>query len=470
MHYPSTPVAILRPHRGFHFDEVVQAVFVRRFAGDHYPGIRNAKVVPGPPEASEEDSLLKRRTMLLGQGRRIFDDKDQNGKRLPNTCCAMRMADDIGLRKSHPELDKLYRAVTRVDSSDTATSLDMSNLIKAGVRSLPDHAHPQIFDWGERGVNQIIDYLSLEAALKAEGGSLSCDDYVLPSKVFEEMVAAEAVNPLAVPRMRKLIASSEKQVGNCIEMAGISRAMKVTGVSDKDAYDWMQCGLAYMSEMQIQYLEAKDEIARRGLASPIDPRFEGDDIELLYIESGNVQVANASRAEEFQYAVCIAKRPDRNLAIVPNKHSRIDMGAVIALVRMLETPKARRKGADFARYSGSGDIAEVPHVHVMESGTILNGSIGIETPVKITLARDQLIDIVKRGFTPEAVYWFNELRGGDGELSESEIAYIDRIHGRYAAIEAEYLRNRQYAAPVVRENVDMNETSLQELGQALDRA
>lgn len=467
MQYEPYPIHTLMPHPGPHLDEAVESVLAKRFGGHLFIGIRDAAVKPGTAEGSELDNLRKG-ILLLGQGRGLFDDKDAGGKRIEGTCCALRMADYLE-KGGCPELIKLYRAVNRVDGSATASGTDLSTLMKNAIDSFPDHLHPAIFVWAEQGVRAIVDYLFLAAASQKAGRTVPCIGFVRPTTVLERMIRDGSIgDPDIIARMRRSLASSEKQIENCIEVSYIMRAMKAVGMPNEAAIEWLYTGLLKMAQQQEQYQSAIREIREHGKAYPISPRWEGDEISLVLIRSSNPQAAKASRAKEFQHAVCIVRRPGGTVAVMPNGFNRLDMRAIWSLIRINEAPAESRKSAAFARYSVEGNIPEAPNWHMMANGAALNGSNHIMA-VPTTLSDDALVEIVRVGFTDEAVRLFSQKRGGEGDLSQEEAGYLDSTKKQYGLMAEQAKKDAQFAAPVTGPVASSNETR-RGLNRALDRA
>ena len=447
--YPPYQIGELRPHEGFHFDEGVEGVLARIWGKDGFIGIENAVVNPAPADASEEESL-KKGVLLLGQGCELFDDKLPDGKRIPDSCCALRMADYLGIRE-FKWLDKLFNAVKRVDESATASSSDLSKMAKDAVDSMPDEDHPKVFEWLEKGIRAIIEHLYLCHQKETDGIEIDYAGWVRPSAVLETMVDRHVTkNDRIIERMRRLVAGSEAQLHNCIELAAVCQAMKACRVPGDEVVAWVRTGLGYIIQQQEKFKEACSEIRDKGYVFTIRPRFDGDRMTLLYIESDNPQIARASRARGFGHSVCIVKRKISGMAIIPNGLDELDMKVIRANVRMEETPPELRPLADFERYSAAGNLDEVPHWHAMESGALLNGTKHIKAKVITNLSPEQAIWIVQVGFVPRGLERFATLRGSTGAFSASEAAYSAKMGEINREIEARRKAPRAKPEPEAR--------------------
>lgn len=468
-HYPPAHIKRKCPHEGPHFDEALESVLPDRWGGKHLTGTFSAKIVPKKMHCSEEE-CLKKGDLLLGQGQKLFDDKGPDGKRLPDTCCAFRMAEYLGISRMEA-LHKLFKAAKRVDGSKTATDFDVSKLMKDAIASLPKEKQHEAFRWLEIGINAVIDYLLLCHKEKAAGRKVVCNDYVKPRVVLDAMFKANRIDPRIINRMRNLADATVNRVDSCVELAAVSQAMKATGRSDLDAAEWIEYGLRHSAIQQVCYLDALKEVREKGLVVDIDPRFEGDELKMVYIESDNPQIAKASRAPGLEYAVCIVKRSKGNIAILQNSFYHLDMGAVDALVRITEIPEAERKNAAFEEYSRPGTVSQAPHLYVMDDGNIYNGTDNIEAVRIADLSKDDAINIVKCGFTENAVRWFNCVRESDGTLSASETAYLEKVRSKYvqAKFDIKKARDRRTGVVTTEETPTLSGDSRRELEEALDR-
>lgn len=412
------------PHLGPHFDEALAETLAIRYGGLNISFVDNVPVVPEQLECTEAEALA-RGDLPLGQLKGIFDDKYPDGKRMPRTSCAFRMAGYLGISK-RPELQKLFRAVNRVDGTATASRSDLSSMMKDAINSFPQSAHPVIFRWATRACHAIIKYLTIVDEIETRTQKLVCNDFVRPTAVLEAMISDGVTNnPGIIDRMRHLVTSSEKQLENCIEISFVMRAMKVTGISDDDAMEWLYMGLSKCIQQQEDRLRAIEEIKRNGKPFQIKSRWNGDKLTGLLIRSDNLQIANASRDRQFQYAVCIVRRSGRNVAIMPNGFDRLDMRAAWALIRLEETPIDLRKAALFESYMVTGNHPAAPHWHMMENGAALNGSNHI-TAVPTTLSDETLVGIVRNGFITRAQEIFNEIVREAGGNPVSTMVWPDR--------------------------------------------
>ena len=435
----------INPHEGPHFDEAVAARLARRYGAEMFIGVETAKAVPKALEGTEEENLSNGH-MPLGQLRGSLDDKDHvTGERnRDGFCCAMKMAQKIGIDKM-PELSKLFRAVNRVDGSATASKTDISSLMKMANKCSTKDWHPEIFAWAEEAVDTIIDYLILEYRAKAEGKSIDCTDYVKPSTVISEMIGnGDITDKTVIALMRDMAKASEAQIGNCIESAFISRAMKATGKSDAVALNWLSTGFSKFAQQQGDFQKALVEIKKNGVDHEIDPRWPGDSMKAVFIKSDNMQIAEASRSPQFKYAVCVVRRSTGNVAIIPNQFNRLNTTGLLALIRMEETPKELRKDADYNVYSELGTIPTVPHWHGMSGGLILNGSNFIKAE-PTTLDDAVIMTAVKIGFV-HAESRFKVLKGVSEPVHEAN-------HNRRPLRKLSFIRRpRQHvtkAAPII---------------------
>ena len=420
------------PHPLPHLDEIVSAEFARKFGGRILIGVESAPIIPQTLTGSEDEALAKG-DLPLGQLYGIFDDKVKGtGQRKPKTCCAMEMAKVLGI-ETDERLEKLFKAVIRVDGSATASPSDLSSLLKAAFEGFPEVLHPKIAEWGAKGVRAIIETL-----IQSNGVPATDTIYVHPAYVLEEMVKREMVTHGAIiDRMRRMVHGSVRQIDNCLELSFISRAMAAMGVGHEEVIEWITTALDQCIKLQVQFLDAVKEVqvARR---YPIDPRFDRDHLAMVLIRSGNSQVAKASRAEPNRIAVCAVRRDSGNIAIIPNAVNRLDMRLVWALIRLHETAPERRHLADLGQYIVTGNHPEAPHWHMMENGATLNGSRAIKSKPS-TLGDDLITKIIRIGFTADGIYEFNRLRGGNGELSASEADFLSVFKPRF---------ERTYAAQI----------------------
>jgi hypothetical protein len=382
----------INPHPGPHLDEVVASVLARRFGGNKIVIADDVKVVPEMLEGTEVEHLWNGR-LPLGQLRGVFDDKDLlHGDRIPGECCATRMATFVGVR-NEPCLERLFRAVNRVDGDRKATPTDLSSFIKQVIDNIPSDSHPGIFIWAEQGVQAIITYLYLP-------NPPQCKNYVRPLDVFNFLVGSQVTDQRVIERMRRLLASADTQVESCIELSYISRAMKVIGCSDEVVIHWLTMGLVNYAEQAVQYWEALKEV--EPLKPYWIPRQLEDDVPCIFIRSGNLQVAKASRSEKFQYALCIVRRPSRHASIIVNAHDNLDMRGIWALLRLEETPIEKRAKAIWEEYCLPGNHSNASHWHMMKDGAALNGSNHIKVKKVTELSDEALIRITKIGLTDMA--------------------------------------------------------------------
>jgi len=382
----------INPHPGPHLDEVVAAVLARRYGGDKIVIAPDAKVVPCMLEGSETENLMEGR-LPLGQLRGLFDDKDQNGERVLGVCCTTRMATFLGLRHRQ-QLQNLFNAVNRVDSTNTASRTDLSSFIKQMMDAVPSESHPGVFAWAEQGVNAIIDCLNLSVRP-------ACTDYVKPLTVFNSMIQSGLIVDQQVKgRMIRLLINSEKQVENCLELSYVARAMKAAGVPDHVVVNWLEMGLGNYVAQMIQYSAAIEEVkVTKPYLIPRQPRAE---VKGILIRSDNTQVAKASRGPDFQYALCIVRRSSGHVSIMVNEHDNLDMRGIWALIRLEETPVEKRAEATWEDYCLPGNHPNAPHWHMMKQGTALNGSNHIKVKKVTELSDEALIRITKIGLTDMA--------------------------------------------------------------------
>lgn len=443
----------LVPHPGGHIDEAFAGVLARVYGReDKIVVARTARFEPRTLTGNEEVWIAKGE-LPLGQCRGMFDDKDLvTGEHVENTCTALNMAKYLEVQ-NRPELSKLLQAVCRDDNSGKNSPSSISTLMKGAIGSTPIFAHDKIFAWAEEGIMAQIGYMIETEKARAENRKIVCTDYVRPTAVLDSMVANEAIVDKHIEaRMRKMLLSSEAKVEDCMELSFIARAMKVIGKSDKDTAAWQETALAKYAEQQLKYRDALHDIGILGRHFPIMPRFEGENMFVLVMDSDNDQIANASRDPRYKYAVSIVRKKTGNVAVIPNYHDELDMRAVWALIRMEETPFEKRKDADFADYCRAGNHPAAPHWHMMKGGLALNGSNFIEAqPTK--LSNKSLVNIVSIGFVKEARERFEALKAQSAKC-------VNPVKATRTNTEA--------AAPIIQSKVGLDKRSLIDLGKVFD--
>jgi hypothetical protein len=391
-------INVRAPHAGPHLDEAGLDSLALRFGEHRFIGIKKSKLIPMQLHGSEADALAKG-FLPEGQLRGMFDDKDANGDRLPNTCCALRMADYLGIR-SMPELQPLFTELLRVDSTDTAKSgTCLSNLMKDGVNNMPLSKHGEIFLWIQQGLLAIIDYL-----LKP----VDCQDYIRPTAVFEKMVTdGDIHDPQTISKMRDQLGKSEKNIEtSCIELSFAARAMKATGTPDEDVKEWLFTGLSQMSQRQSAYYSALEEVASVG--KPFEIQVGPEHVRGVIATTDNTMAAKASRHKHLRYAICITRRTDGSMGIFPNRCNKLDMAPIRALIRLFEASVEDRAIADYDQYAAANDLPTAPNWHIMDGGVMLNGSSFIK--MKPTKLKDQtLIVILQQGLSGNGRDWFLQL-------------------------------------------------------------
>ncbi len=381
-------ISVVCPHPGFHLDEVCEKVLGDLYGGNKISIAPDAKLIPCQLQGTEDEWLVKG-YLPLGQLGGNFDDKDpQTGQRKAGTCGAFEMARYLGV-DTLPELQKLLKAVNRVDGSATANCSDLSSLVKNAVESFPEQMHPAIFRWAEVGVKAIIGYL--------KSPNDKCDDFLSPVIFLEKMIAdGDIAEERVQGRLRRMVRSSHTQIGNCLELSFIMRAMKVTGMSEDDSSEWLFFALAKCASQQLDYYAAIEEIKHNGRVFELNVFRDGHKLKGVLIHSDNLQITKASRSQEFKYSVCIVRRSSGNVAITLNNYDNLDPRLLWALVRAQELPIELRRDVDFGEASKPGNHV-VPNWYVMENGTILNGSNFIKAqPTRIS--DNTLINLVRDAF------------------------------------------------------------------------
>lgn len=415
-------------HPGPHLDEVVAVTLLRSLGREIFPGIETAEVIL--ESATPADSDLENGRILVGQGGGVFDDKDPlTGERLPDTCCAQRTAEWLGV-ENYPWLVKLLKAVKLVDGNPIATPTDLSSIMKECILSFHEDGHRAIFDWVEKAVCAIIKYSYLAYQASNDGQKIECTDYVRPTAVFDQMVKDCVTNHGGVINRIKLkLQSSEKQTGSCLEIATISRCMKIVGISDDEVVEWLATGLYKMAQQQELHFKLVENLPHMGTTFPITLG-NGQVVTGYFCATNLPHIDKVCRMDMYNYAICVVRRSNGNVAVMPNAKYRMDMRGVWALIRLVETPTPLMGDVEIGDYTKSGKHPNVPNWYMMDSGAALNGTCNIRAiPTKIS--KDDIILIIQDGLAGESkvVDRFYELKnrycGLIAETSQAETCEAD---------------------------------------------
>ena len=427
LQYPAYEVKIKGPHDGFHWDEVLEDAVAEVYGNRLFLGIATAEVRPGAYEGTELEQL-QQGTLVYGQCQGYFDDKGPDGKRLENTCAALRMAEYLGV-ENNMELVKPLVATLDGDQGGSNRPLAAGALVRNAVNSTPTSEHPKVFIWARKAADAIIGYQVKLIEARKGGGRFECLDFVQPADVFQALIKkrADAKDPIPQPivlRMRGQISGSNNQIEHCLELAHIARAMAATGVSKEAAAVWINSALEYTVQVNCEYRRATAFIhGNGGKDFPLPKGWQG----LLVSPNDNAEVGKASRssserAGEHGFAVCVTRSRSGNVAVLLNVDAKIDPKGIRALIRLQELlalkptmPEDKWKeavgSATFEGYSVPGNHASAPHWHMTEEGNCLNGSLGRLAPAS-KLKDDIIVLAVRLGIEPDkAQACFDRIKG-----------------------------------------------------------
>ena len=160
-------------------------------------------------------------------------------------------------------------------------------------------------------------------------------------------------------------------------------------------WTWTQQALsAYVDQQHAFFHEARIAIKNDGVLSTVT--LDGAIHKVLSIQTEAAQVkAYAFSRNGAYHAVVVQRNGKGHVQVFSNKHYRLDLQGVVALIRRAELNAAGEEPDDASDYTTSGTMPEVPQWHYfLEGQMLLNGSMTDPDATPTLLSLEDVTSIV----------------------------------------------------------------------------
>lgn len=384
-------------HVGIHLDEIVALILIVLFGEEKFPGAGAAEIQYVTDDVlGMDEEFFGRKTLRVGVGRGMYDDKNPDGSRKENTSTAEIVAQDLKAAEL-PGWKELLREVTRNDSEGGSKPTELPSLIGAANRL---GRTSELFAWARTAVTVIVGQLA--RPLEAAAGEKGIGDYLV---VWGEGLDGKI--PTALAHLAHIFTDSS-QNESCLSLDYIVRAMQRQKWEGDTINAWLTFAFTLLYTDRLAFEAAVRRI------KPNRTTFKGEVSESIMVRSGERSLRvliieddepRASAVMTFlRFDVSVIRSTDGHVQIFANRHSGVTLLNVIAMIRGLELPADERTRVQWDALTKAGEYPGVEHWYNPGNGLqFLNGAMSKPGKKPTTLSLEEIVRAVRAAFDEESL-------------------------------------------------------------------
>ncbi len=369
-------------HFEMHDDELMARCLLRAFGEKLFPGIRRAKlrlVNSGLRrfDGQTGEQLFIKGRLCLGTVGGPFDEHDLPPEERQNASAATLAAKALGVDQYEP-IKVMLRHTVRVDRTPTATSFDVSSLVKALHRN--GTPIEQVCRWYDRIFDAWLSVLSGKIRNPQWDDRPSFDDLVRAwlitnfappeyvdnpkwstSEAVVEMYLEDSrpLHPLIryIVREERNDSDGTKTDNQPFELRGMVDALNMDGASVQEVQEFTFDALHAKYDEQVRFLKAYDELVARQRAGTL--YIKKSRWRIIQATSDNSEMNRAVRKLDPYYDVFIQRNTDGHVVVWYNK-TKLNMDQVIAHLRAADMHATGKRYRSWDELKREGTLPWAP--------------------------------------------------------------------------------------------------------------